>query len=128
MLKIQEATQSAKRSFAIFFLAILAALTGPCASYSATEEDRVAKLIEGAKQEGAPHPNAAKLYIDFCLGKEGQMVLVECDRFPSRADMDVEKFRALKALKVYPSDFSLADDFNAYTKQFAEALPVRRGK
>lgn len=88
----------------------------------------VAKLGTISMAAHAPHHNAAKLYIDFCLGKEGQMVLVECDRYPGRADMDVEKFRALRALKVYPSDFALADNFNDFTKQFAEALPVRKVK
>ncbi len=88
----------------------------------------VAKLGTIGLTAHPPHPNAARLYIDFCLSKEGQMVLVECERYPARADMDVEKFKTLKALKIYPSDFSMADKFNAYTKQFAEVLKVSKSR
>jgi len=88
----------------------------------------IAKLGTIGLASHAPHPNAAKLYIDFCLSKEGQAVLVECERFPARSDMDVEKFKALRALKIYPSDFSLADKFNAYSKQFAEVVKWKRSR
>lgn len=88
----------------------------------------VAKLGTIGLTAHSPHPNAAKLYIDFCLSKEGQMVLVECERFPARSDIEADKFKALKALKIYPSDFSMADNFNAYSKQFAEVLKVNKSK
>jgi len=42
--------------------------------------------------------------------------------------MDVEKFKALRALKIYPSDFSLADKFNAYSKQFAEVVKWKKSR
>ena len=88
----------------------------------------IAKLGTIGLAAHASHPNAAKLYIDFCLSKEGQAVLVECERFPARSDMDVEKFRALKALKIYPSDFALADKFNTYSKQFAEVVKWKKSR
>ena len=88
----------------------------------------IAKLGTIGLAAHASHPNAAKLDIDFCLSKEGQAVLVECERFPARSDMDVEKFKALKALKIYPSDFALADKFNTYSKQFAEVVKWKKSR
>ncbi len=68
----------------------------------------------------ASHPNAAKLYIDFCLSREGQAMIGNSGRLPARADVDADILRMLKGVKVYPSDISLADKFAVYRKQFAE--------
>lgn len=35
----------------------------------------------------APHPNAARLYVDWISGKEGQQTLVSLGRFPVRIDL-----------------------------------------
>ncbi len=50
-----------------------------------------------AKQ--APHPNAAKLLIDFLLSKEAHSKLREFSRIPSRVDVDPDPPRLFKGFK-----------------------------
>lgn len=45
----------------------------------------------------APHPNAAKLLIDFILSKDGQNILARVNRYPVRPDIEVES--ALEAVR-----------------------------
>jgi iron(III) transport system substrate-binding protein len=40
-----------------------------------------------------PHPNAAKLLIDYSLSKEGQQVLQNLDRIPTRSELQSPKLR-----------------------------------
>ncbi len=82
----------------------------------------IAKLSAIGLAAHANHPNAAKLYIDFTLSKEGQMVTVSNGRMPARPDMDADIFRAFQGVKIHPSDIALADKFSAYSRQFAEVL------
>lgn len=70
----------------------------------------------------APHPYAGKLFIDFCLSREGQAVISSFGRLPARPDVDADILRAFKGIKLYPSDIALAEKFNVYSKQFAELL------
>ncbi|MFQ5682668.1 MAG: ABC transporter substrate-binding protein [Candidatus Binatia bacterium] len=50
-----------------------------------------------AKQ--APHPNAAKLFINFLFSKEAQLKLRDFHRIPSRTDMDPDPPRLFKGFK-----------------------------
>ena len=70
----------------------------------------------------APHPQAGKLFIDFCLSREGQAVISSLGRLPARPDVDAEILKAFKGIKLYPSDIALAEKFNVYSKQLAELL------
>ncbi len=47
----------------------------------------------------APHPNAAKLFIDFLLSKEGQKILVKFRRIPVREDVEPDPPRLLRGYK-----------------------------
>ena len=40
----------------------------------------------------APHPNAAKLLVDFMLSLEGQKIIASFARVPARRDIPTEKF------------------------------------
>jgi len=82
----------------------------------------IAKLGTIGLAAHANHPNAAKLYIDFALSKEGQAITVSNGRVPARQDIDADIFRAFKGIKIHPSDIALADKFTAYSKQFVEVL------
>lgn len=46
--------------------------------------------------ENASHPNAAKLYIDFVLSREGQETLRSVQRIPVRKDVDAQPPRLFK--------------------------------
>jgi iron(III) transport system substrate-binding protein len=66
----------------------------------------------------APHSNAAKLFIDFVLSKEGQQVVLAMGRTPSRPGIDT-KMQA-KNLKLFPIPPELGENYNQYQKEFRE--------
>ena len=66
----------------------------------------------------APHSNAAKLFIDFVLSKEGQQVVLGIGRTPSRPGIDT-KMQA-KNLKLFPIPPKLGENYNQYQKEFRE--------
>jgi iron(III) transport system substrate-binding protein len=66
----------------------------------------------------APHSNAAKLFIDFVLSKEGQQVVLAIGRTPSRPGIDT-KMQA-KNLKLFPIPPELGENYNQYQKEFRE--------
>jgi iron(III) transport system substrate-binding protein len=60
----------------------------------------------------APHPNAARLYIDYILSEEAQSVLKGFGRNVVRTDIPVPA--KYKAMKVVPVNPALADNINEY--------------
>jgi hypothetical protein len=58
------------------------------ASHAASQQ----ALVEGAKREREPlHPNAARLYVDFVLSKEGQAIMRGFHRLSARTDLMQDK-------------------------------------
>ena len=74
----------------------------------------------------APHPNAARLFVDFILSREGQQVIASCYRIPSRVDVDPIVPRLKQGLKIAPFDCSLAEDYEKHVKMYREILVKRR--
>lgn len=70
----------------------------------------------------APHPNAARLFIDFVLSEDGQKVFVQRGRESARIGMKPEGYPA--RLKVFPSRVQLADKLADYNRRF-ETMFVR---
>lgn len=66
----------------------------------------------------APHPNAAKLFIDFLLSKEGQQTVLAIGRTPARPGIDT-KMQAIN-LKLFPIPPELGEHYNRYQKEFRE--------
>jgi iron(III) transport system substrate-binding protein len=66
----------------------------------------------------APHPNAAKLFIDFLLSKEGQQLVLTIGRTPARPGIDTEM--QAKNLKLFPIPPELGEQYNKYQKEFRE--------
>src|SRR5919106_723082 len=64
----------------------------------------------------APHPNAAKLFIDFALSDEGQKIFVQRGREPARPGMKPEGYPS--HLKTVPSRVELAEKLEEYTKRY----------
>ena len=76
----------------------------------------------GAK---APHPNAARLFFDYILSKEGQEQLRGYQRIPVRKDVEPDPprlFRGYKYVIENPEDYS---DFDATVKQYLEIFKLR---
>ncbi len=67
----------------------------------------------------APHPNAAKLFIDFVLSKEGQQVVLTFERQSARSDLAQEQ-GALKNVKMVPVDPSQGGNMEFYARQAQE--------
>jgi ABC-type Fe3+ transport system substrate-binding protein len=83
---------------------------------------QVNPVMIGAK---TPHPNAARLFNDFILSKEGQERLRGMQRIPVRKDVEADPprlFRGFKYVIENPEDY---EDFNASVKQYLEIFKLR---
>jgi iron(III) transport system substrate-binding protein len=67
----------------------------------------------------APHPNAAKLFIDFVLSQEGQRLVLSFDRQSARADLAQEQ-GAMKDVRLIPLEPSLGEHMEFYARQAQE--------
>jgi len=65
----------------------------------------------------APHPNAAKLFVDFMLSEEGQRIIASFGRVPTRRAMPTT-VQGLEKLNFVIDEFSAGDDFNKNYEQF----------
>jgi iron(III) transport system substrate-binding protein len=63
----------------------------------------------------APHPAAARLFVDFLLSEEGQRAIAARGRVPARNDL-----AATAPLKVHYVSARLASDFNRYEREFRD--------
>ena len=73
----------------------------------------------------AAHPNAARLFYDFILSKEGQEMLRGMQRIPVRKDVEPDPprlFRGFKYVIENPEDYK---DFDATVKQYLEIFKLR---
>ena len=65
----------------------------------------------------AAHVNAAKLFIDFALSREGQRLQQGFGRLVARTDLASEQPAAIKEIKMVPVNPELAEKMNDYAKQ-----------
>jgi ABC-type Fe3+ transport system substrate-binding protein len=72
--------------------------------------------------ERAPHPNAAKLFIDYVLSEEGQRLFARRGREPARPGIRPEGYPT--HLKVVPSRVELAEKLVDYRRRY-ESLFVK---
>ena len=73
----------------------------------------------------APHPNAARLFVDFLLSKEAQTIMRDRSRISSRPDVPPDPPELTKGLKLIPTDLSLADQANELAKEFRAIFKAR---
>lgn len=66
--------------------------------------------------EKTPHPNAARLFIDFALSDEGQKVFLQRGREPAKPGLRPEGYPV--NLKGFPSRVQLAEKLDEYSRQF----------
>ena len=69
----------------------------------------------------APHPNAAKLLLDFLLSKESQTALRNVNRISARVDVEplVPEMHHSK-LKLFAIDPKIAEDLNRYAAEYRD--------
>jgi ABC-type Fe3+ transport system substrate-binding protein len=68
----------------------------------------------------APHPNAARLLVDFLLSREGQEVGKSVAKIPARTEVEPPYPRLTKGLKLFPVPVSVADRYGEIVKEFRE--------
>jgi len=72
----------------------------------------------------APNPNAARLFVDFLLSKEGQGLMRDRSRIPSRPDVPPDPPELTRGLKLTSTDLSLADEADQIAKDFYEIFRI----
>jgi iron(III) transport system substrate-binding protein len=71
--------------------------------------------------EKAPHPNAAKLFVDFVLSKEGQSLLRGFRRIPARPDVPADPPHLTKGLNLYAArPEGMIENYNGTVARFNE--------
>jgi iron(III) transport system substrate-binding protein len=76
----------------------------------------------GAK---APHPNAAKLFVDFILSEDGQKIIASFGRVPTRRGVSTT-VQGLDKLNFVIDDIGAGDDFNRNYEMFRNAFNAPR--
>jgi len=66
------------------------------------------------------HPNAARLYVDFVLSKEGQAIMRGFHRLSARTDLAQEQATLMKDLRIVPVNPNLADQIDEYARLLRE--------
>jgi len=74
----------------------------------------------------APHPNAARLFVDFILSVEGQEMMASFHRIPSRIDVLPLTPKLKKGLNIVPWDASIVDNYEENQKLFREIFLKKR--
>jgi iron(III) transport system substrate-binding protein len=74
----------------------------------------------------APHPNAAKVFVDFCLSKEGQQILVQQGRTSGRLDVNLNPLGEFKGVRVIPSDLKLGKFYVEARNEYENLMGIRR--
>jgi iron(III) transport system substrate-binding protein len=71
--------------------------------------------------EKAPHPNAAKLFVDFALSNEGQSLLRGLRRIPARPEVLPDPPTLIKGLNLYPArPEGMIENYNDTVARFNE--------
>jgi iron(III) transport system substrate-binding protein len=68
----------------------------------------------------APHPNAARLFMDFALSKRGQEIVRAMNRIPDRIDTPPQQARMMEGIKPAFAPVEVLEDFQRYGKMFDE--------
>jgi ABC-type Fe3+ transport system substrate-binding protein len=75
--------------------------------------------------KSAPHPNAAKLFVDFVLSQEGQELIVKTDRSSVLKDVAGNPLELIKNVRIVPSDLSLGQNYAQISVEFRDLLGVK---
>jgi iron(III) transport system substrate-binding protein len=73
----------------------------------------------------APHPNAARLFMDFVTSKRGQELIRGMNRIPDRIDTPPDQVRLIEGIKPVFAPTEVLEDFQRYGKMFDEIFGAR---
>ena len=77
-------------------------------------------IAVGAK---APHPNSAKLFVNFMLSEEGQKIIASFGRMPTRRGL-TSIVKDADKLNYVVDEIGAADDYNKNYEQFRKIFGV----
>ena len=80
----------------------------------------LATVSSVAVSKNAPHPNAARLLVDFYLSEEGQQALREIDKIPLRRGVDADSKRVAELIEQTPHVIKYESDPGKQIKHFNE--------
>lgn len=73
--------------------------------------------------KGGPHPNAGKLFVDFVLSREGQVVLAEANYFAPRKDVQSPIMKKVPPqVKVIPLPMEMAKRYNESFQTYRKVM------
>jgi iron(III) transport system substrate-binding protein len=84
----------------------------------------IVHTIAGGINRNAPHPNSAKLFMDFLLSDEGQRIYLSESQQPTRRGFAAPWFP--KNLKLHVNDPAIGDKFGDYQKLFGEIFGAKQ--
>jgi iron(III) transport system substrate-binding protein len=70
----------------------------------------------------APHPNAARVFVDYVLSEEGQRLLAQLGRTVVRPGIEIKHPRLVKGVKLYPVQPEVAKNFETVSKLYYEIV------
>jgi iron(III) transport system substrate-binding protein len=74
----------------------------------------------------APNPNAARLFTDYFLSKEGQDLVAKLGRVPVRSDVRANPPHLVEGVNLVPSDPAIAEkDFQKYFEEYRKVFSVQ---
>ena len=73
----------------------------------------------------APHPNAARLFLDFVLSKRGQELIRGMNRIPDRTDVAPSQARLIEGIKPAFAPMEVLENFERYGKTFHDVFGGR---
>jgi iron(III) transport system substrate-binding protein len=88
-------------------------------------EPAVMRIVILALAAKAPHPNAARLFYDYIISKEGQEIIKSFNRPPMRNDVEADPPRLIKGYKrvtMFPETYS---DLEGTQKIYNEIFQIR---
>ena len=71
----------------------------------------------------APHPAAARLFVDFLLSKEGQQLYQNAGRLVARSDLPQDESIKVRGAQIVPVDPAWAESFDEDAKLLKEIFP-----
>jgi iron(III) transport system substrate-binding protein len=84
-----------------------------------------ANVLPIAVARNAPHPNAARLFMDYVLSEEGQSKLSSMGRTPARTGVQAANPRLSQGLEIAVNDPGMAERFDQVVELYNSVLGVR---
>jgi ABC-type Fe3+ transport system substrate-binding protein len=73
----------------------------------------------------APHPNAARLLVEFLTSKEGQTLISSFHRVPARRDVPSDPPRLSQGLTFFMLGPKIAENYESYQKLFFTTFGIK---